>query len=146
MKPGMRTVLAVGVPVLLLATACEAGTAESQSQQAAPSWAAEMQKLQSELASSHEDGAPEEKRAGGGTAGPDAPNQLRLDPLLTGPLDARFICDAGAAVVSISGGPDAEVPCGPVKVISGINPYEEGTGISIEVRADQELHWAVEFY
>ncbi|GAA3294091.1 hypothetical protein ACFFON_11590 [Arthrobacter citreus] len=133
------------LPAMLLASGCGAGTAESQTTAAADTGEAKMAQLQSELAASHSGAVPELSTSGGGVAGPDAPNQLHLGPLLTGPLEARFVCDTGTASISISGGPRTEIPCGPVEVISGINPYKDGTGISIDVSADSELYWAVEF-
>ena len=142
--------LGIAIPAMLLVSACGTGTAEGQESAAADAGAADagatkIEQLQSELAASHSGGVPETSTSGGGVAGPDAPNQLHLGPLLTGPLEARFVCDTGTAVISISGGSRTEIPCGPVKVISGINPYKDGTGISIDVSVDSELYWAVEF-
>lgn len=45
----------------------------------------------------------------------------------------------------MAGGAPADVDCGQVKIFSGVEPYEFGTGLMITVASDAESRWAVEF-
>ena len=135
---------ALAASMLLAVASCGASPEEDQPPPAkAEEWVKEIQDLQQKISAVSADAA--ESRTGGGRVSAGEDVNLWFDPLTSGPIDAKFICDAGSVSVSISGDQSSDVACGQVREFKDLEPYETGAGLSIEVSSDQDALWAVEF-
>lgn len=145
MKPGWALTLILAASAVFAVSCSTGADGRPTAPDPADAWADEVYQLQQDITSQRGDGEFAETRMGGGAVSAGEESSLRFDPIVSGPIAASFLCDTGTVSVSMAGGAPADVDCGQVKIFSGVEPYEFGTGLMITVASDAETRWAVEF-
>jgi hypothetical protein len=146
MRTRRKILVGLSVPVFLLSACGGAGQEASESPQTASTTYKQIDSL-SEKIRSESKIAPKDDQMYGGTVRAGEQSQQWFNPVLPGPVSAKFLCEKGRVSVRFNNGEKQQVECGKIHSFTGINPYSEGMkGLSLTVESEINNAWSVALF